>query len=265
MLYMEKAKEKWCAALAVFVCGFMAHGYFFTNKISYHDDSCYYFGVGMTFGSGRWALGLIQKVMNKVGFLNYSSSWWNGGLCILLTAVCAVLLVDLLQIRQKSYAVLLGALLIAFPAMASLFAYMFTAPYYMFAILLMIVAVYITVRYPYGYLLAIVIIAFSMGIYQTYFGVATSLLVLILLRDMEDRNFAQNVMEAFKYLFTLLGGMLLYFLCNRVCIKIFQITLVEYQGINNMANVTLRSLIGSVKRAYIVFFQTIFHYLCVIS
>ena len=85
MLYMEKAKEKWCAALAVFVCGFLAHGYFFTNKISYHDDSCYYFGVGMTFGSGRWALGLIQKVMNKVGFLNYSSSWWNGGLCILLT------------------------------------------------------------------------------------------------------------------------------------------------------------------------------------
>ena len=127
MLYMEKAKEKWCAALAVFVCGFMAHGYFFTNKISYHDDSCYYFGVGMTFGSGRWALGLIQKVMNKVGFLNYSSSWWNGGLCILLTAVCAVLLVELLQIRQKSYAVLLGALFIAFPAMASLFAYMFTA------------------------------------------------------------------------------------------------------------------------------------------
>ena len=75
MLYMEKAKEKWCAALAVFVCGFMAHGYFFTNKISYHDDSCYYFGVGMTFGSGRWALGLIQKVMNKVGFLNYSIAY----------------------------------------------------------------------------------------------------------------------------------------------------------------------------------------------
>ena len=141
MLYMEKAKEKWCAALAVVVCGFMAHGYFFTNKISYHDDSCYYFGVGMTFGSGRWALGLIQKVMNKVGFLNYSSSWWNGGLCILLTAVCAVLLVELLQIRQKSYAVLLGALLIVFPAMASLFAYMFTAPYYMFAVLLMIVGI----------------------------------------------------------------------------------------------------------------------------
>lgn len=89
--------------------------------------------------------------------------------------------------------------------------------------------------------------------------------MLILLRDMEDRSFAQNVMEAFKYLFTLLGGMLLYFLCNRVCIKIFQITLVEYQGINNMANVTMRSLIGSVKRAYLGFFQPIFQDLCGIS
>ena len=35
---MEKAKEKWCAALAVVVCGFMAHGYFFTNKISTKSD-----------------------------------------------------------------------------------------------------------------------------------------------------------------------------------------------------------------------------------
>ena len=157
----------------------------------------------------------------------------------------------------------IGGIAYCFPAMASLFAYMFTAPYYMFAVLLMIVAVYTAVRYPYGYLPAIVIIAFSMGIYQTYFGVATSLFVLILLRDMEDRSFAQNVMEAFKYLFTLLGGMLLYFLCNRVCIKIFQITLVEYQGINNMANVTMRSLIGSVKRAYLGFFQPIFR-ICVV-
>ena len=32
MLYMEKTKEKWCAALAVFVCGFMAHGYFLQIK-----------------------------------------------------------------------------------------------------------------------------------------------------------------------------------------------------------------------------------------
>lgn len=116
---MEKQKKMVCRSCSI--CMWIYGSWlFFTNKISYHDDSCYYFGVGMTFGSGRWALGLIQKVMNKVGFLNYSSSWWNGGLCILLTAVCAVLLVELLQIRQKSYAVLLGALLIAFPAMASL-------------------------------------------------------------------------------------------------------------------------------------------------
>ena len=91
MLYMEKAKEKWSAVLTVLVCGFMAHGYILTNKISYHDDSRYYFGVGMTFGSGRWALGLIQKAMNKVGFLNYSSSWWKGGLSILLTAVLSLI------------------------------------------------------------------------------------------------------------------------------------------------------------------------------
>lgn len=54
---------------AVLICGLVTHGYILTNKISYHDDSVNYFGVGTTFESGRWALGLIQKFLTKIDFL----------------------------------------------------------------------------------------------------------------------------------------------------------------------------------------------------
>ena len=164
---------------------------------------------------------------------------------------------ELFQIKHTGYAVLVGVLLISFPAMTSLFAYMFTAPYYMFAVLLMISAVYMTVKYSYGFLPAIIMMGFSMGIYQTYFGVATTLFVLILVSDAETRNFIENIKEAFKYLLTLLGGILCYFLGNTICIRNFHVTLLDYQGINDMADVTVKSLIGSVKNAYIGFLQPI--------
>ena len=260
-----KSREKWLAGAAVLICGLVTHGYILTNKISYHDDSVNYFGVGTTFESGRWALGLIQKFLTKIDFFNYSSSWWNGLLSILLVAVCAMILSELFQIKHTGYAVLVGVLLISFPAMTSLFAYMFTAPYYMFAVLLMISAVYMTVKYSYGFLPAIIMMGFSMGIYQTYFGVATTLFVLILVSDAETRNFIENIKEAFKYLLTLLGGILCYFLGNTICIRNFHVTLLDYQGINDMADVTVKSLIGSVKNAYIGFLQPILGEFCGIS
>lgn len=64
-----KSREKWLAGAAVLICGLVTHGYILTNKISYHDDSVNYFGVGTTFESGRWALGLIQKFLTKIDFL----------------------------------------------------------------------------------------------------------------------------------------------------------------------------------------------------
>ena len=108
-----KSREKWLAGAAVLICGLVTHGYILTNKISYHDDSVNYFGVGTTFGSGRWALGLIQKFLTKIDFFNYSSSWWNGLLSILLVAVCAMILSELFQIKHTGYAVLVGVLLIS--------------------------------------------------------------------------------------------------------------------------------------------------------
>lgn len=55
---------------------------------------------------------------------------------------------------------------------------------------------------------------------------------------------------------TLLGGILCYFLGNTICIRNFHVTLLDYQGINDMADVTVKSLIGSVKNCIYWFFTT---------
>ena len=55
------------------------------------------------------------------------------------------------------------------------------------------------------------------------------------------------------------------FLGNTICIRNFHVTLLDYQGINDMADVTVKSLIGSVKNAYIGFLQPILGEFCGIS
>lgn len=258
-------KYQIAAMMSAILWGIVSHGYIVANKISYHDDNRFYFSVGATFESGRWFLGIVQKGMNKLGLFHYSQPWWNGIITILLAALCVVILADLFRITHYRYAVLLGALFISFPAMASLFSYMFAAPYYMFAVLLIILAVYIAVKYRYGFAFSAVLIGFSMGIYQAYFGVATALFVLILIAGAEEKTFLDNLKTAFLYLFTLIAGLLFYFAGMKVCLFLFDVTLLDYQGISDMANVTVKSLLLSVKNAYKGFLQPMRADLCGIS
>ena len=51
-------KYQTAAMMAVILWGFVSHGYMFANKLGYHDDSSSYFGVGVTYQSGRWFLGI---------------------------------------------------------------------------------------------------------------------------------------------------------------------------------------------------------------
>lgn len=122
-----------------------------------------------------------------------------------------MILSELFQIKHTGYAVLVGVLLISFPAMTSLFAYMFTAPYYMFAVLLMISAVYMTVKYSYGFFAGNNNDGILNGNLSDLFWGGNDTFVLILVSDAETRNFIENIKEAFKYLLTLLGGILCYF------------------------------------------------------
>lgn len=76
MKYLENKKYRW-TIIAVFLTGIFAHGYMFTNKISFHDDIGCLFSVGATYSSGRWGLGIIEKILSfSIG--KYSLSLWGG-------------------------------------------------------------------------------------------------------------------------------------------------------------------------------------------
>ncbi len=239
--------------VSAILAGFCAHGFMFFQKISYLDDNTYYFDVGETFASGRWGLGIIKAINDILGLENYSMPFWNGFSSLILIAVAAMLIVEIFQIEHKTYAVLIGAYMAVFPVVTSTFAYMFTAPYYFVAALCMVVAVSLTWKYSKGFLCAIGFIAIGMGIYQAYFGVATALFVMLLLVHFSKTSFEENLKTAFKYLFTLIAGILLYFLMNKLCLVITKTNLNEYQGISGLGALSLKGILSGIKDAYLMF------------
>ena len=96
---------------------------------------------------------------------------------------------------------------------------MYTAPYYALAVLFVIASVWFTVNYKYGFLLAAVLGAFSLGIYQAYFPMMITLFVTVLLQKIlsNDSQLKDIFRIGLLYLLTLFLSLLLYFLFLNIC------------------------------------------------
>ena len=159
------------ALLYSLLFGLAAHGLALTNVIAFHDNIHYFFSVGATYSSGRWFLGVLGSLFTRFfGAPNCASPLFNGLICLILSGLSAWVLAEIMDVRSRSGLLLLSGLLVASPAVAGLFGYMFTAPYYLLAQLLCLSAAWVCRRRPDalgagagGFLLAL-----SMGIYQSY-------------------------------------------------------------------------------------------------
>lgn len=74
-----------CATL---VFGVLAHGSALFNKYSMVDDPQYLFGMGYTFRSGRWFLGILGSLVRWfTGSPNFSLPLYSGILCLAVLAL----------------------------------------------------------------------------------------------------------------------------------------------------------------------------------
>ena len=180
--YLQVDKRDWYTFISALVCGLMAHMYMFTNKLPNYDDVLATFdGCGSSYVLGRWGLGLIHELrVLLIG--NMSMSWLNGMFTLLMLALSSVLVVRILSIEDKGYAMLAGGILVVFPSVVSLMFFMFTAPYYSIAVLAGTVGVYCMEKKKYGWMNGLLLFCFSISIYQAYLSWIAGLLILVLIR-----------------------------------------------------------------------------------
>lgn len=246
----------WAALLWGLVC----HGMMLTNKYSIHDDITFLHSIGATFESGRWMLGLLSLAEQKLtGGPHYSMPLPHGLMSLLCIALWAGLLVSLFRIRSRLLCVSLGCVLAAFPGVASLFGFMFTAPYYMAALLATVVAAWALCRRQrlLTWCLSVAMMTCAMGVYQAYIPVAIGMLLLYFLMERLDRpgdDWAHTVGTAIYYGSALLTTVLAYYIISKLFLTMFDLQLNRYQGINNMGREGLGVYLTRVVLAYKAFF-----------
>ena len=250
-LIKSKLKKQWIVVFAAtFVIGLITHATIMLKDIPNHDGlASMYFDQNMI-TSGRWFLGTACGVSSY-----FTLPWLIGILGLLLLSATAVLLTDLLQIECTGIGVLVGGLLVTFPALASTFAYVYTLDGYMLGLMLSVLAVWFASKGGKMWMAGAVSLAFSMGVYQAYLPFAILLSVyMVLIAFLEMQSLKEKMLCLVRYLGMGIAGMALYYVILRVLLLIQGKELASYQGIDGMGSIAGIDLLGTVKNIFVDFF-----------
>lgn len=258
---MLKRKEYFTKSEHIAVCTAFFAGLFIPlfgmlNTLHNYDDIAVQpYGYGTGLRSGRWFLEILGDFFEG-SFGNYNLPWLNGILFIALLSVSSGMIVQLLHIKDKLIAGLIGSLFVAFPSVTSVMFFRYTTVYYGIAVLLAVSAAWILPKYKYiGYILSCIFTTLSLGIYQAYFSLTVGLLILYLLWKAfrKDSSFRVLFIEGLLACLTLVIGLILYLSILKV--QLFNVgeSLTSYQGINTIGSISLNQIPKLIKEAYTKF------------
>ena len=250
---IEKIKEnklwKYTFFTAV-ILGICTHMPIMLSDIPNHDGlASIYFDQNMVI-SGRWFLSVACGLSSY-----YTLPWLIGLLAILLLAITAVILTEVLEIEKVSGGVIIAGILVTFPVLTSTFAYVFTMDGYMLAVLLSVLAVYFVGKGKLGFLWGGIALAFCMGIYQAYLPIAILLcvykVVIIFLSDVTKR---EKVKSTFNYISMGTIGAVLYYIILKIALWIQEKEIGTYQVSEEKVGLSVQTII----QLYRDFFEFIF-------
>lgn len=249
--------------LYTFICGLIAHGVMLFNKLCWHDDLDHGFSLLLEkpVAMGRWMRAYLAWFVAKVfgGGYNLSMPLFHGLFSLLFIAAFSCIVAELFDIRQKGTRMVLCGLMVTFPVVTSTFGYMFTAPYYFLALVLSGAAVCIIRNKtgPVRFLGGALCVCCSLGIYQSYFAVTVSLVVIRIIFDIADGKFT-SLGEIVKRIVRDIGmcvvGLALYYVIWKVSMKLLGLAASDYQGISTIGETGLQAMLKGALRAYQRFF-----------
>jgi len=175
------------AFFSAIICGLIAHGFAFFNRLSVHDNSHCLFTIGATYEVNRWGLGIIYK-LQVLSTKTFSLPLFNGLLSITFIACAAMVLAKIFDLKSKLLSVMIAALMVVFPMVTSSFSFMFTTwPYYMGMMFAVVAAYYVTRELTVkNLIISSIWFALSLSLYQAFMGVLIVILLLKMLMDVID-------------------------------------------------------------------------------
>lgn len=238
--------------------GLLCHMFFLTNVLKNYDGVIQNgFGAGVT--SGRWLLEWAGSYV-KMLWGDYNIPWYGGILTIILLSISASIVVEIFDIQNTWAWILWPAIFMTFPTTASTLVFSNTSLFYAVAILLIVFGCYAETKWKFGWIIAVVFAACSMGIYQAYLPMMISIYLLIVIKKLldDDTELVLIVKNACKYLAEIIASVVLYYLLLQYRLRHTGKVLSDYQGINDMGHSGIKNIGGAIKDAYTAFFSMLY-------
>ena len=228
--------------LSAIIVGFIAHLYKITNWLPNWDSLVFRYDAQNMLQIGRWFLPVASAPSSF-----YDLPWLTGLLAILFHAAGAVCICHIFAVRKKITAALIGAGVASFPTVTSVMLYAYVCDAYALSFLLSCLAAVFLVKQKPNYIVSVILITLSVGIYQAYISVTIMLLLCYLIYEAlkTDTKFKTLLLKGVKYMVTGVIGMALYYLVLVIVLKVTNSELIEYQGFDTVASMSGFDIPGS--------------------
>ena len=194
-----------------------------------YENGSYYISGEWEISIGRWGLVIIDIL--KFGLV---SSAFSSFISFILLGIVAVLIDDLLEIKSIKLSILNCIILIVSPYVFNTLIYPYTSISYFIALLLSVFAVKLILsEKKINYLYSVIILIFTLSIYQVYISFAITLLVLIYLLNFAKQkiNFKIFLKNIFKLICIILVSLFSYYLITKIILNILNIQFSNYYGL----------------------------------
>lgn len=239
----------------------IAHAFAFSNLMYSHDSlGLYYYSALDKASIGRWMFIPYILIRGKL-----ITPWLSGVLCIFYMIISMCIIQSLFNLKKICITCFIFVMTTNITVSSLIATYIHDADADILAILFSCIAVFSREKLPriLNILVSSLFICLSMGFYQSYIGFSTTLFVLLIIYNINNNEKFKNKKYLLKYvscdiLCIILGGVLYLFFMYQV-IDLYSISLAsEYNGPQKLHNLTIEYIIGSIPKAYTIFYNNIF-------
>ena len=246
------------AALTGLFCYFYQMVWGYGNADSIAEGVYFYYGANWATSNGRWFIRILNGFIGRNVVIPTVAVIGD----VLLIALAAVLIAEMLKIKNKASLVLMTAMLVASPVVIEQLQYLYIGLSYGAAFLLSALSVYLILLKPAGRFLKILLpvlstlcITVMLGIYQSYIGAAAMLILLVAIVKLMDGERIRDIfLTCLKYLGSGVTGGILDLVIFKTIMKLQGLEAAERVGTFSLQTIT-GQLSDSLKNCYFNLFS----------
>lgn len=241
-LFYSVNKSSWVCLAAGITVGVLTHLYMLTNKLPNWDDLATFGGYGVGGENGRW---MISRLHDMAGI--WSVPALNGVLAIILFSIASCFMLEALELRSVTSAVLFAFVMMTFPSIACTMTFMYVVDIYAMGLVFGSAGAWLIRRFRYGFIPGTALLIMCIAVYQSYICFAAGVLVFALILDLlRKKEVSQVIKKGFISLGSLMASMGIYVVLSKYVFGGLQ----EYKGIDKMGEINLLEVPRLMARAY---------------